>query len=250
MCTWRAAVKQTLDGDLISRVQRRIRGSLVLWSGRTDHIAGGLWERARSLMDYEVDAHYSEIACGWRTRGPILLCIYFGSQANSIHIPSFDDGKQFNFFWLPGIISYYISHSMSCKLLHLVYPRSLDLPVCRQKKQPSLHSWHLSVAHQSIVSYYLCCLSIVTLDWAKNICIYGTQADGDQWKQCTRVLQRDRLQSGWEWERGWGQGGEGACTQIANVWERADFHRREVRLNCSKSGAEVANTLGLKTQPA
>lgn len=40
-------------------------------------------------------------------------------------------------------------------------------------------------------------------------------------------------------------GGEGACTQIANVWERADFHRREVRLNCSKSGAEVANTLGL-----
>lgn len=47
-----------------------------------------------------------------------------------------------------------------------------------------------------------------------------------------------------------GQGGEGACTQIANVWERADFHRREVRLNCSKSGAEVANTLGLKTQPA
>lgn len=45
---------------------------------------------------------------------------------------------------------------------------------------------------------------------------------------------------------GWGRrGGEGACTQIANVWERADFHRREVRLNCSKSGAEVANTLGL-----
>lgn len=39
--------------------------------------------------------------------------------------------------------------------------------------------------------------------------------------------------------------GGGACTQIANVWERADFHRREVRLNCSKSGAEVANTLGL-----
>lgn len=45
---------------------------------------------------------------------------------------------------------------------------------------------------------------------------------------------------------GWGQGGEGACTQIANVWERADFHRREVRLNCYKSGPEVANTLGLK----
>jgi len=50
-------------------------------------------------------------------------------------------------------------------------------------------------------------------------------------------------------ERGFGgrgEGGrrEGACTQIANVWERADFHRREVRLNCSKSGAEVANTLG------
>lgn len=45
---------------------------------------------------------------------------------------------------------------------------------------------------------------------------------------------------------GWrGRVGEGACTQIANVWERADFHRREVRLNCSKSGAEVANTLGL-----
>lgn len=42
------------------------------------------------------------------------------------------------------------------------------------------------------------------------------------------------------------QGGEGACTQIANVWERADFHRREVRLNCSKRGPEVANTLGLK----
>lgn len=44
---------------------------------------------------------------------------------------------------------------------------------------------------------------------------------------------------------GGGDGGGGACTQIANVWERADFHRREVRLNCSKSGAEVANTLGL-----
>lgn len=87
-------------------------------------------------------------------------------------------------------------------------------------------------------------------DWAKNICIYGAQADGDQWKQCTRVLQRDRLQSGWEWKRGWGQGGEGVCTQIANVWERADFYRREVRLNCSKSGVEVANTLSLKIQPA
>ncbi|KAA8581932.1 hypothetical protein FQN60_008672 [Etheostoma spectabile] len=34
-----------------------------------------------------------------------------------------------------------------------------------------------------------------------------------------------------------GQGGEGACTQIANVWERADFHRREVRLNCSKKNS-------------
>lgn len=51
-------------------------------------------------------------------------------------------------------------------------------------------------------------------------------------------------------ERGWGQGGEGACTQIANVWERADFYRREVVLNCSKSGAEVANALGLKMQAA
>lgn len=70
-------------------------------------------------------------------------------------------------------------------------------------KKTSLHSWNLWVAHQYILSYYLC--SLVTVDWAKNICIYGTQADGDQWKQCTGVLQRDRLQSGWEWERGWGR---------------------------------------------
>lgn len=52
----------------------------------------------------------------------------------------------------------------------------------------------------------------------------------------------------WGKEAGWREGG--ACTQIANVWERADFHRREVRLNCWRSGAEVGNTLGLKTQPA
>lgn len=202
MCTWRVSVKRMLDGDLISRVQRRIRGSSVLWTGRTDHIAGGLWERARSLMDYEVDAHYSEIACGWRTRGPILLCIYFGSQANSIHILSCDDGKQFNFF---GYL----------EQIPATFPIPCDINCCSpfaliirltltKKKKTSLHCWHLWVAHQSIVSDYLCCLSFVTPDWAKNICIYGTQADGDQWKQCARVLQRDRLQSGWECERGWG----------------------------------------------
>lgn len=118
---------------------------------------------------------------------------------------------------------------------------------CRKISSHSLHLW---VARQYISLYYLLLSFYCDPDWAENICIYGAQADGDQWKQCTRVLQRDRLQSGWEWKRGWGQGGEGVCTQIANVWERADFYRREVRLNCSKSGVEVANTLSLKIQPA
>lgn len=207
MCTWRAAVKQTLDGDLISRVQRRIRGSLVLWSGRTDHIAGGLWERARSLMDYEVDAHYSEIACGWRTRGPILLCIYFGSQANSIHIPSFDDGKQFNFFWLPGIISYYISHSMSCKLLHLVYPRSLDLPVCRQKKT-TLIAFLTSISSSSIHCILISVLSFHcnprlseeylhlwnASRWRSMKTMYASFAT---WSTAIRVRMGKRLGAGW-----------------------------------------------------
>lgn len=150
-------MEQKLDGDPISWVQWRIRGSLVLSSGRTEHIGGGLWERARSLMDYEVDAHYSEIACGWRTRGPILLYIYFGSQANSIRFPSCDDDGPVNLFWLPGIISNYLSHSAS--LLRLVRLRSL---ICLQGgRKISLRSWRLWVAHRYIWSYYLLCLSVV-----------------------------------------------------------------------------------------
>lgn len=151
-------MEQKLDGDPISWVQWRIRGSLVLSSGRTEHIGGGLWERARSLMDYEVDAHYSEIACGWRTRGPILLYIYFGSQANSIHFPSCDDGRPFNLFWLPGIIPNYFSHSVS--LLHLVCLRSLIY--LQVGRTISLRSWRLWIAHQYILSYHLLCLSVVT----------------------------------------------------------------------------------------
>lgn len=241
-------MEQKLDGDPISWVQWRIRGSLVLSSGRTEHIGGGLWERARSLMDYEVDAHYSEIACGWRTRGPILLYIYFGSQANSIHFPSCDDDRPFNlFFWPPGIISSYLPHSVS--LLRLVCLRSLIY--LQLGRKISFLAFLTSLSSPSTDFIILSALSSrCDPDRAENICIYGAQADGDQWKQCARVLQRDRLQSGWEWERGWGQGGEGVCTQIANVWERADFYRREVRLNCSKSGVEVANTLSLKIQPA
>lgn len=97
------------------------------------------------------------------------------------------------------------------RLLHLI--RLAPHPDIKKKKknQPSLHSWHLSVAHQSIVSYHLCLSIIINPpDWTENICIYGAQADGDQWKQCARVLQRDRLQSGWEWEEaGEGRGGGG-----------------------------------------
>lgn len=211
-------------------------------------------------MEYEVDAHYCEIACGWRTRGPILLFIYFGRQANSIHVPSCSDGGQFHLFgrdllgWgLPGIIVDCISHSLSWKNCCI----SLDSPLPRpdiKKNPPSLHSWHLSVAHQSIVSYHLC-LSIIINPrlngeylhlWSasrwrsmKTMC-----ASFATWSTAIRVRMGKEAGRGEE-GRGGGGGGEGACTQIANVWERADFHRREVRLNCSKSGAEVANTLGL-----
>lgn len=144
-------MEQKLDGDPISRVQWRIRGSLVLCSGRTEHIGGGLWERARSLMDYEVDAHYSEIACGWRTRGPFLLYIYFGSQANSIHIPSCDDDRLLNLFWLPGITSNYFSHSVSSP--HLICFRSLNLPVGRQKE---LIAFLTSLSSSSIYFIIIC----------------------------------------------------------------------------------------------
>lgn len=239
-------MEQKLDGDPISWVQWRIRGSLVLSLGRTEHIGGGLWERARSLMDYEVDAHYSEIACGWRTRGPILLYIYFGSQANSVHFPSCEGWQAvqpflatWNHFQLPFTFRVIAASRL---------PQTINLPAGRQK---DLIAFLTSLSSPSIYFIILSALSLrCGPDRAENICIYGAQADGDQWKQCARVLQRDRLQSGWEWERGWGQGGEGVCTQIANVWERADFYRREVRLNCSKSGVEVANTLSLKIQPA
>lgn len=239
-------MEQKLDGDPISWVQWRIRGSLVLSSGRTEHIGGGLWERARSLMDYEVDAHYSEIACGWRTRGPILLYIYFGSQANSIHFLSCDDDRPFNLFLATW--NHFQLPSTFRVIAESRLPQIINLPAGRQK---DLIAFLTSLSSPSIYFIILSALSFrCDPDRAENICIYGAQADGDQWKQCARVLQRDRLQSGWEWERGWGQGGEGVCTQIANVWERADFYRREVRLNCSKSGVEVANTLSLKIQPA
>lgn len=94
-CCWGRAhdVRHMPDGDLIGRVRRRMRGPLVRRLGWADRIAGGFWERARSLMDHEVDAHYPEIACRWRTRGPVLLCIYSGSQANRIQILSCHDGS-------------------------------------------------------------------------------------------------------------------------------------------------------------
>lgn len=91
-------------------------------------------------------------------------------------------------FWLPGIISRPISHDYFCPRSH----KKILIACLSAINSSSIHA-----------SYYLCCLSFVTPDRAKNICIYGTQTNGDQWKQCTRILQRDRQQSGWEWERGW-----------------------------------------------
>lgn len=144
-----------------------------------------------------------------------------------------------NYFQLPFTFRFIAASSM---------PGIINLSAGRQK---DFIAFFTSLSSSSMHFIILSALSFCCdPDWAENICIYGAQADGDQWKQCTRVLQRDRLQSGWEWKRGWGQGGEGVCTQIANVWERADFYRREVRLNCSQSGVEVANTLSLKIQPA
>lgn len=127
---------------------------------------------------------------------------------------------------------------LKCKLPHPICPTSLSLN--SQK--------HSILATSSIHCILLCCLHCnprlseeylhlwSASRWRSMKTMYASFAT---WSTAIRVRMGER----------WG-GGEGACTQIANVWERADFHRREVRLNCSKSGAEVANTLGLKTQPA
>lgn len=53
-------------------------GVVVVVGGSFSDVVGGESPRrsegsesgAWSLMDYEVDAHYSQIGCGWRTRGP------------------------------------------------------------------------------------------------------------------------------------------------------------------------------------
>lgn len=200
MCTWRAVVKQMLDGDLISRVQQRIRGSLVLWLGRTDHIAGGLWERARSLMVYEVDAHYSEIACGWRTRGPILLCIYFGSQANSIHKPSYhDDDEQFNFFlatWNIFLLrlSFHVNYRMVFTPGHYTYVGKKNLiafltPINNSSIHPLLLS---SCLNSRLSEEYLHLWNASR--WRSMKTMYASSAT---WSTAIRVRMGKRLGAGW-----------------------------------------------------
>lgn len=153
-------------------------------------------------MDYEVDAHYSEIACGWRTRGPILLCIYFGSQANSIHIPSCDDDRQFNPFWLPGIISNYRYFSHSVSLLHLVCLRSLIY------LQKDLIAFFTSLSSSSV--HFIMLSAFVFLLWPRLSGEYlhlwsasrwrsmkTTYASFATWSTAIRVRMEKRLGAGW-----------------------------------------------------